>query len=126
MERGCHNWTMIEPHITFRGMPHSPAMDERIRELTAKLEEMHPRITSVHVIVDELDRHHSQGNTFEVRIDVRAPQAEIIANRQRHGDPYVAMREAFDAVFRQMKETQERMRREVKVHRDERGDDARP
>ena len=107
-------------------MPHSPVMDERIRELTNKLLNLHPRITSCHVIVDELDRHKEQGRIFEVRLDVKAPRAEIVANHQRHEDPYVAMRDAFDAVIRQLTETVDKQRGETKAHRNERGDNPRP
>jgi ribosome-associated translation inhibitor RaiA len=76
--------------------------------------------------VDELNRHHEQGRIFEVRLDVKAPHAEIVANHQRHEDAYVAMRDAFDAVIRQVNETIERQRGDVKRHRDERGDNATP
>jgi len=107
-------------------MPHSPVMDERIRELSEKLLQIHPRITSCHVIVDELDRHKDQGRIFEVRVDVKAPRAEIVANHQRHEDPYVAMRDAFDAVLRQLTETVDKQRGEIKSHREERGDNSRP
>ena len=116
----------MQPHITYRHMPHSPVMDERIRELTDKLLQIHPRITSCHVIVDELDRHKEQGRIFEVRLDVKAPRAEIVANHQRHEDPYVAMRDAFDAVIRQLTETVDKQRGEIKAHREERGDNSRP
>ena len=49
---------MQEPQITYRGMEHSAALDTRIREHIAKLEEHHARITSCHVIIDELDRNY--------------------------------------------------------------------
>ena len=107
-------------------MPHSPALDEKIGGLSAKLQELHPRITSIHVIVDELDRHKEQGRLFEVRIDVKAPHAEIVANHQRHEDAYVAMRDAFDVVIRQLTETRDRQRGEVKRHAQDRGDNATP
>jgi ribosome-associated translation inhibitor RaiA len=90
---------MIQPHITYRHMPHSAVLDEKIGDLSAKLQHLHPRITSIQVTVDEIDRHKEQGRLFEVRIDVKAPHAEIVANHQRHTDPYVATRDAFDVVL---------------------------
>jgi ribosome-associated translation inhibitor RaiA len=117
---------MVTPHITYRHMPHSAVLDEKILELSRKLQELHPRITSIHVIVDELDRNKEQGRLFEARLDVKAPHAEIVANHQRHQDPYVAMRDAFDAVMRQITETIDRQRGEVKRHQAERGDNAAP
>jgi len=117
---------MVQPHITYRHMPHSPVLDQKIGELSAKLQGLHPRITSLHVVVDELDRHKEQGRLFEVRIDVKAPHAEIVANHQRHEDPYAAMRDAFDVVIRQLTETVDRQRGDVKHHRAGRADDATP
>jgi ribosome-associated translation inhibitor RaiA len=117
---------MVQPHITYRHMPHSAVLDDKIVELSNKLQELHPRITSIHVIVDEIDRNKEQGRLFEVRLDVKAPKAEIVANHQRHEDPYVAMRDAFDAVMRQINETLDRQRGEIKSKTDERGDNARP
>ena len=101
-------------------------MDRKIQGLASRLLGLHPRITSCHVIVDELDRHKEQGRLFEVRVDVKAPRAEIVANHQRHEDPYVAMRDAFDAVIRQLTETVDRQRGQVKRKPDERGDKAAP
>jgi ribosome-associated translation inhibitor RaiA len=107
-------------------MPHSAVLDEKILELSNKLQELHPRITSIHVVVDEINRNQEQGNLFEVRVDVKAPHAEIVANHQQHEDPYVAMHDAFDVVIRQVNKTLERQRGEIKVHNEERGDNAAP
>lgn len=118
---GCHK-DMSEPQITYRGMQHSPAMDARIRELTSKLEELHPRITSCHVVVDETDRHKTKGNLFEVRVDIHVPGKEIVATRHSHEDAYVAITHAFDVVTRQLEVAIQRQRGEVKRHLDDRGE----
>lgn len=107
---------MDQPQITYRGMAHSPAMDAKIREHTAKLLNKHPQITMCHVIVDEADRHKSRGNHFEVRVDLHVPQREIVSSLKDHEDPYVAMNQAFDVVLRQLDEDLERKRRHVKRH----------
>ena len=124
--RGVVPVTMVQPHITYRHMPHSAVLDGKILELSGKLQDLHPRITSIHVVVDEIDRNKEQGRQFEVHLDVKAPSAEFVATHQHHEDPYVAVREAFDAVLRQVTKTIERQRGEVKRHTDGRGDDARP
>ena len=117
---------MLEPQITYRGMDHSPAMDARILELAGKLEEFHPKITRCHVVVDELARSKTKGNLFEIRIDLHVPGREIVATRQQHEDPYVAMTGAFDVMYRQVAEDIRKARGDVKTHRDERGDSAAP
>jgi ribosomal subunit interface protein len=106
----------MKAQITYRHMPHSPAMDDRIHAHMAKLEALHPRITTCHVVVDEVDRHKEQGRLFEIHIDVKAPQAEIVATRQRHEDAYVALDDAFDAATRQIQDTLDRQRGDVKNH----------
>jgi ribosomal subunit interface protein len=101
--------------ITVRDMPHSDALDARIREKAAKLGEFHPNITSCRVTVEELRKHHHQGRHFRVSIDVRVPSREIVANRDHDEDVYVALRDAFDAVKRQLEEEIRLKRGEVKA-----------
>lgn len=102
--------------ITIRDMPHSEALEAHIREKAAKLEEFHPRITSCRVTVEELGKHPHQGRHFRVRIDARVPGREVIANRDHDEDVYVALRDAFDAVKRQLEEVVREMRGDVKAH----------
>ena len=119
--------TMQEPQITYRHMDHSPAMDARIAELARKLELIHPRITSCQVVVDQVDRHKTKGNQFEVHVLVHVPgRGEVVTTRHPHEDPYLAVKAAFDAVNRQLQEAVELERGEVKRHTDDRGDSARP
>lgn len=108
---------MQEPQITYRGMEHSPAMDARIVELASRLEGINPRITSCHVVVDEVDRHRSKGNLFEVHINCHVPgHGEVVSSRHSNEDAYVALGEAFDAVHRRLEEARQIERRGVKLH----------
>ena len=107
---------MPQPTITYRGMPHSPAMDARITELAAGLDQFADRISYCHVVVDESDRHKHQGNLFEVRIDLHIPGHEIVATHQQHEDGYAAITQAFDAVARQLEEYRKK-RRDLARHR---------
>jgi len=102
--------------ITVRDMLHSEALEAHIRERVAKLEAFHDRITTCRVTVQQQARHQHQGRPFCVRVDVRVPGREIVANRDHHEDVYVALRDAFDAVKRQLEETVRVQRGEVKAH----------
>jgi len=118
---------MQEPQITYRHMEHSPAMDARIAELVGKLAILNPKITSCHVIVDQVDRHKTKGNQFEVHVVLHVPgRGEVVATRRSHEDPYLALNEAFDTVTRELEKEIELLRGEVKRHTDQRGDNARP
>ena len=117
---------MLTPQITYRGMDHSPAMDARILELAAKLEELHPKITRCHVVVDELDRNKRNGNRFSVHVDVHVPGHDVVASKKDHIDAYAAITDAFDVLGRQLEEEIRRDRGKVKRHTDERGDNPTP
>ena len=115
---------MVNPQITYRGIPHSPAMDARITELAARLEDLHPRITRCHVVVDETDRHKQKGNLFEVHVDLHVPGCDIAATRHADEDAYVAITQAFEVVTRQLEDAVRKQRGEVKAHRRDRNPEA--
>ena len=117
---------MAQPNITYRGMSSSPAMDARINELAAKLDEFHPRITRCHVVMVETDKHKHKGNLFECHLDLHVPGHEIVATEQPNEDAYVAITEAFAVAARQLEDVVRIERGEVKRHREERGDNPIP
>jgi len=102
--------------VTMRDVSHSDALEAHIREKVAKLEEFHPHIISCRVNVEQLGQHHHQGRQFRVRIDLRVPGKEIAVNRDHSEDVYVALRDGFDAVKRQLEEVVRLQRGKVKVH----------
>ncbi len=107
--------------ITFRHMDPSPHMEGRIRELAASLDSYSTHILRCHVVVSEPHRHHRQGNRFDIRIDLTVPGSEIVINTEKrdsptHEDPYVALRDAFKAVRRQLQDYEQAHRLEVKTH----------
>ena len=106
-------------------MDHSPAMDARIAELARKIDVINPRITSCQVVVDQVDRHKTKGNQFEVHVVLHVPgSGELVTTKHSHEDPYLAVHEAFDAITRQLEEALEIQRGEVKRHAGQRGGNA--
>jgi ribosomal subunit interface protein len=111
----------IPLQISFRDMDPSPAIEARIREKAAKLEHFFERIVSCRVTVEARNRHQRQGRLYAVRIDLRIPGAEIVAGHghprdHAHEDVQVAIRDAFDALGRQLEDRARRDRAEVKQH----------
>ena len=107
--------------ITFLHMEPSAAMESRIRERVAKLEHYYDRIMGCRVVVEAPHRHHHQGKIFHVRIDLTVPHGEIVVNREAgedhaHEDVFVALRDAFDAMQRQLQDHARQQRGAVKVH----------
>jgi ribosomal subunit interface protein len=106
--------------ITFRDFPPSDAVEARIRERVAKLEEFHGRITACRVAVEAAKRRQ-KATEYKVRIDLTLPGEELVvshehADRKPADDIYVAIRDAFDAMERRIKSRAHRMRGEVKAH----------
>ena len=103
--------------IVFHGMPRSDALEARVREAAAKLEHFHERITSCHVTLEPCGHHRQQGRLYSARIELRAPKgADLIASRQEHADVFVAVRDAFDALRRQLQDAVREGRGQVKAH----------
>lgn len=107
--------------ITFRGFPHSDAVEAEVRDKAAKLEQFYPRITGCRVVVEAEHHHHHQGNLYHVRIDLRIPGRHIVVRREHHDnhareDVYVVIRDAFDAARRRLEEHARQRRGVVKRH----------
>jgi ribosomal subunit interface protein len=107
--------------ITFHGVEHSDAVEARIREKAAKLEQHCHNITSCRVAVEAEHHHQHHGNLYKVRIEISVPQKHIVVSRdhhdkQAHQDVYVALRDAFSAATRQLEDYVRIHRGEVKHH----------
>jgi ribosomal subunit interface protein len=107
----------IPLQIVMQNVARSEALEARIRDNAAKLEQFHPRIMSCRVAVDEIDKHHHQGRQYRVKVEVRAPGHEqAVSTLHHHEDVYVALRDAFDSVRRQLEEEVREARGDVKIH----------
>jgi len=107
--------------IVFHNLDRSPAVEAAVRERVAKLEHFAENITSCRVTVEAPHKHHQQGNLITVRVDLHFPGGEVIVNRSpsedhTHEDVYVALRDAFKAVRRQLQDRQRILRGDVKPH----------
>jgi ribosomal subunit interface protein len=107
--------TPLEIH--FQNMERSEAVEVVLRERAAKLEQFFDGITSCHVYVEAPHKHQHKGNRYEVRIEVRIPGTELAVNNKpgdinAHEDVYVAIRDAFNAMERQLKRWKRQVRGE--------------
>ena len=106
--------------IAFRNLERSEAVATRIAERAAKLESFYDGIIGCRVTVEALHKHR-RGNHYHVRVDVTVPSAELVANREpdehhSYSDVYVAIRDAFDAMRRQLQDYARQRRGQVKTH----------
>ena len=102
--------------ITYRDIERSDTIEAYIREKAEKLEMHFEPLMSCRVVVEVPHQHKHQGKAFNVRIDIGVPGGEIVVNRERDEDIYVALRDAFDAAKRQLEDYGRRLRRETKTH----------
>ena len=102
--------------VTFHGMPQSAALDTAIRQHAGKLDRFHPHMMSLRAVVGQMARHKQQGKEFSVRLDIKVKGGEIAINRDHDEDPFVAVRDAFDAARRRLEDLARRQRGAVKTH----------
>ncbi|NOY61561.1 MAG: ribosome-associated translation inhibitor RaiA [Gammaproteobacteria bacterium] len=104
--------------VSSRNIYLSQAAENAIIGKAEKLETFYNHIMGCRVHVEAPHRHKHQGVLYNVRIDMTVPGAELVAKRGAHSDLYVAIRDAFDAVRRQLQEYV-RKQRDKKVPREE-------
>lgn len=95
--------------ISYRNMEPSAAVEARIRKKVESLQKFYNRLVGCHVMVEAPHRHHHQGKIYHVRIEATLPGAELVVNRDpaedhSHEDVFVAIRDAFRALKRQMQD----------------------
>ncbi len=107
--------------ISFRHMEHSDAIETKIRERAKKLDKFYDLIMSCRVVVEPAHKHKHKGNLYQVSIDVTVPGKELVVTREpdehhAHEDVYVSIRDAFDAMRRQLEDYSRIQRGKVKTH----------
>ena len=102
--------------LRFIGLEPSPALEAAAREKAAKLDQFRSDLMSCRVTIELLDKHKHQGRHYAVRIDVTMPEAELVVDRVRDEDVYVALRDAFDDMKRRIEDAARRVQRHVKEH----------
>ncbi len=102
--------------IHFNAMESSEALEASAREQVHKLESFASDIMACRVTISLEQKHKHQGRPFSVRIDLSVPGHELVVNRVQHEDVYVALREAFGNMRRQLEELVRKRRGQLKVH----------
>jgi cold shock CspA family protein/ribosome-associated translation inhibitor RaiA len=132
--------TLIPTQITFRGLPHSDALEADIRRRVAWLEHFYAGIVRCDVLVELPHRHRQAGQHFHVKLEVTVSGgAPIVVTREPslHGSvtdslgeahhkntelervhrfARVAVHEAFDAARRRLEDFARKQRGTVKLH----------
>jgi len=107
---------MLPVQITVRDMPSSPALEDHLRKKAEKLNQYYHRINSCKIVIHISQKHKHQGKLFNVSIDLSVPGKELVVNRKLDEDVYIAIRDAFHALQRQLENYARKRRGDVKTH----------
>jgi len=132
--------TLIPTQVTFRGLEHTPALEDDVRERVSWLEHFYTGIVRCRVLVEVPHRHRHDGRHFHVRIELTVPGgAPIVVSHEPslhggskdfeheahhkgseienvHRYARVAIHEAFDAARRRLEDFSREQRGAVKAH----------
>lgn len=110
----------IPMQIEFRHMEASEALSKAITEKAEKLLKITDRVTQCHVTVEAPHRHHHKGQQYQVGIQVAVPGKTLSVGQHgespAHEDAYVAVRDAFKAMHRQLQTYTDKTQGNVKTH----------
>jgi ribosome-associated translation inhibitor RaiA len=108
----------IALEIDFRHLPPSPAIEAAIRQRVERLDRFHPKLMSCRVIVDAAHRHQGRG-PYSVHLVAQVPGRTLSVSHDRGGDRedfYITLRDAVDALRRQLEDCARVERGDVKTH----------
>ena len=106
----------------FRNMEPSDAIKEKVADRMAWLEGHHARITHLKVTIEAPHRNHQKGKIYHIKIAIGLPgRPDLVVSHEpeanhAHEDVYVAIRDAFDAARRQLKDISDVRGGKTKTH----------
>jgi ribosome-associated translation inhibitor RaiA/cold shock CspA family protein len=109
-------------HLTFHNLDKSEAIEARVRQKVDHLDQLYPdRLTSCRVAIESPHRRQQKGHPYHIRIFLGVPGGEIAITRDpevsgSHENMNAAIRDAFDAAERRLKDYIRLHRGDVKTH----------
>lgn len=107
---------MFDIQITIKDMPNSPALEDHLRKKALKLGQYYEHINHCKIVIHIPQKHKHQGKLFSVGITVAVTGKELVVNRKLNEDVYIAIRDAFHAIQRQVENYARKRRGHVKTH----------
>lgn len=106
--------------VSFRHVDRSDWIDDYIFQRVERLQHLCDNLIACRIAVERRHRQHHTGSPFHVRIEASIPpNKDLVATEERGGpdeavELHAAIRSAFEALERQLKEAMERRRYDVK------------
>ena len=97
------------PHIVWRGLDSSAALEQHIRHEVEQMDKAYRRISSCRVVVERPHRHHRHGGHFHIKIEMSVPGRRLTVSRnpaekKESEDAYAAVNGAFSSMRRQLED----------------------
>ena len=89
--------------LTVRNVRRTRKLEESVADHAAKLDQARARVSRCQVMLEHEGLHKRRGSIFRVRISLHVPDHELTVDREHDENPYVALRDAFDALERKLK-----------------------
>jgi hypothetical protein len=106
---------MTQCQVTFRGLQHSPAIEQLVRDRSDWLHQFAPDITAIRSVIDVPHRHrHEHAVRVQLRVGVRDLEP-VMVDREGVGDAYALVRDAFDVARRRLQDAVREQRGFVKA-----------
>lgn len=105
----------LPAQIAFHAMDRSDALELATHKSIERLEHFSEHVMACRVTFESQENHHLS-RQVNVRIDLTLPGRELVVNRVRNRDPYVALRDAFDDMKRQLEDAVRQQRGQQKNH----------
>lgn len=103
--------------IASRDFTLTDPLKDHVDENATELEQFYDRITSCHVTIESPEHdHHNKGKVFRVRILLNVPGKQLVVNRHSEEDFYMAVRDSFRAMRRELEDYAREQRGDVKAH----------
>lgn len=101
--------------ITYRRVMPSTEIEDWIRDEAEKLDTFYNHVLSCRVAVEIPHRHHRKGDVFHVRVGVRVPGGEVVANREPSlGGEMRRLREPASKKHLEIEDTQKNLQLAIK------------
>ncbi|ODV13614.1 MAG: hypothetical protein ABT20_01570 [Rubrivivax sp. SCN 70-15] len=103
--------------LTIRDMAPLPSLEPEIQRRAAQLDRFAADVMSCHVVVEAEGNRHRTGHEYRVKATVHVPDEVIVAGEhQLDRDVFVALRDSFDALDRQLEDYVRRRSGQTKAH----------
>jgi ribosome-associated translation inhibitor RaiA len=107
--------------VSYKGFEPSESVQALIERRAGDLERVFDRITRCLVVVEQPHQRRRTGSAYTVRIHLGVPGHELVVDRgpgrnERHVEAHPAIRDAFDAMEKQLRTWVSRVRLDIKTH----------